>query len=197
MKILGISGSLRARSSNTALLRALAQLAPEGVEITLSTPLDRLPHFNPDLEEPNPPPSVQDWRAELESSDGVYICSPEYAFGIPGVLKNALDWDVSSGKLYRKPVALINASPNHGGAMKAQASLVQTLTAMSANLVDRAFVSVTGVYKKLDDQGLTDPDTVQALKHSLQEFVAAIEAVRASRAQPGAAADAATERPRG
>ncbi len=175
MKILGVSGSLRAKSSNTALLRALNQLAPKGVEIVMADPLDRLPHFNPDLEEPAPPPAVQSWRSALESADGVYICSPEYAHGIPGVLKNALDWDVSSGKIYRKPVALINASPNHGGGAKAQASLVQTLSAMSARLVDPAFVSVQGVYKKLDEKGdLTDPATAQALRKSLETFAAAI-----------------------
>lgn len=176
MKILGISGSLRTGSSNTALLRAVAALAPEGVEIRIAPPLDRLPHFNPDLDGENPPLPVQEWRAALESADGVFICSPEYAHGIPGVLKNALDWDVSSGKLVNKLVALINASPNHLGAAKAQASLAQILTAMSANVIERAAVSVPAVYKKLDGEGrLTDPETTRALQASIEALALAIK----------------------
>lgn len=178
MKIVGISGSLRSGSSNTALLRAVAALAPEGVAFLIAPSLDALPHFNPDLDGENPPPPVRDWRALLESADGVFICSPEYAHGIPGVLKNALDWDVSSGKLVNKPVALINASPNHLGAAKAQASLAQILTAMSAKVIESAAVSVPAVYKKLDGEGrLTDPETVRALRSSMMALASAIKVI--------------------
>lgn len=177
MKILGVSGSLRKGSSNTALLRALIPLAPEGVELLLAAPLDRLPHFNPDLEKPEPPPAVRAWLEELRSADGVVLCSPEYAHGIPGVLKNALDWDVSNGAFYRKPTAVINASPNHGGAARAQASLIQTLSAMSADLVEGASVSVPGVYKKIDEKGgVVDPETLRLLQGSLTVLVSAIKA---------------------
>lgn len=176
MRILGVSGSLRTGSSNTALLRAVAALASEGMEILIAPPLDGLPHFNPDLDGENPPSPVRAWRALLESADGVFICSPEYAHGIPGVLKNALDWDVSSGKLVHKPVALINASPNHLGAAKAQASLAQTLTAMSAKVIKQAAVSVPAVYKKLDAEGrLTDPETARALRASVAALALAIK----------------------
>ena len=97
MKILAISGSLRRVSSNSTLLRAATLLAPEGMEITLFEGLGGLPHFNPDLEGTEPP-SVPDFRARLQAADGVLICSPEYAHGVPGVLKNALDWVVGSGR---------------------------------------------------------------------------------------------------
>src|SRR5438105_3467377 len=110
MRILTISGSLRSASSNTTLLRAAAALAPEGVEIILYDGLGDLPHFNPDLEEANLP-SVMDFRARLRAADGVLISSPEYAHGVPGVMKNALDWVVGSGEFVDKPVALLNASP--------------------------------------------------------------------------------------
>src|SRR5438105_3807739 len=98
MQILGISGSLRRVSSNTALLRAASLLAPQGVEITLYDGLGDLPPFNPDLEGAEPP-SVLDFRARIQEADGVLISSPEYAHGVPGVLKNALDWLVGSEKI--------------------------------------------------------------------------------------------------
>lgn len=176
MRILGVSGSLRAGSSNTALLRALPALAPEGVEIVFAAPLDRLPHFNPDLDGEAPPSAVGSWRAELESAEGVVISSPEYAHGIPGVLKNALDWDVSSGKLAGKPVALITASPSHLGAAKAQASLIQTLSAMSACIVDQASIDLPAVYKKFDEEGnLIDPEIIRLLQERMERFAAAIK----------------------
>jgi NAD(P)H-dependent FMN reductase len=94
LRILAISGSLRQGSSNTALLQAAIALLPEGVEMKLYAGLGDLPHFNPDLE-PMEPPSVTDLRAQVKWSDGLVISSPEYAHGVPGVLKNALDWLVS------------------------------------------------------------------------------------------------------
>ena len=98
LRIIAISGSLRAVSSNTALLRAASGLAPQEVEVTLYENLAELPHFNPDLEGAEPR-SVTDFRSLLHSSDAVLISSPEYAHGVPGALKNALDWLVSSGEL--------------------------------------------------------------------------------------------------
>jgi NAD(P)H-dependent FMN reductase len=137
IRILAISGSLRAISLNTALLRAATSLAPEGVAISLYGGLGDLPHFNPDLEGAEPP-SVLDFRTQLQRSDGVLISSPEYAHGVPGVLKNALDWLVGSGELVGKPVALLNASPR---ATHAQASLIETLTTMDLHAAIVAFTS--------------------------------------------------------
>src|SRR5690349_21363282 len=105
MRILAISGSLREGSSNTAVLQAAAALAPLGVEIILYDGLGRLPHFNPDLDGENAVAPVAEWRARLQSADGVLISSPEYAHGVPGSLKNALDWVVGSGEFVNKPVA--------------------------------------------------------------------------------------------
>src|SRR6266496_3093591 len=109
-RILAISGSLRRFSSNTTLLEAAARLAPPGVEITLYDGLAELPHFNPDLEG-SEPATVVNFRARIKGSDGVLISSPEYAHGVPGALKNALDWIVGSLEFPGKPVALINISP--------------------------------------------------------------------------------------
>jgi chromate reductase len=96
MRILAISGSLRAASSNTAVLQAAAFLAPAGVEIVLYTGLGDLPHFNPDLDTDDPPEVVRALRHEIGQCDGLLICSPEYAHGVAGAMKNALDWLVSS-----------------------------------------------------------------------------------------------------
>jgi chromate reductase len=94
LHILAISGSLRAASSNTAVLQAMAALAPADVTIAMYDRLADLPYFNPDLdrEGDTPPASVGDLRAQIGRAEGIVICSPEYAHGVPGVLKNALDW---------------------------------------------------------------------------------------------------------
>lgn len=112
MKIIGISGSLRSSSTNTALLYATAALAPKELDLTIYKGLGDLPHFTPELDGDTSPRAVRDWRALLENSDGVLIGTPEYVYGMPGVLKNALDWLVSSGELVGKPVATIIKANN-------------------------------------------------------------------------------------
>ncbi|MEY2616468.1 MAG: hypothetical protein QOH78_2241 [Verrucomicrobiota bacterium] len=92
MRILAISGSLRSTSSNTTVLRAAQILAPPGVEVILYESLGVLPHFNPDLDGDEPPQLVLELRSEVGLADGLLISSPEYAHGVPGSLKNALDW---------------------------------------------------------------------------------------------------------
>ena len=107
VRILAVSGSLRAASSNTALVHAVAKLTPEGVEVRIFDALAEIPPFNPDLDSDVPPPPVLRFRAELDACDAVRIES-----GIRArVTKNALDWVVGSGELIAKPLALINASP--------------------------------------------------------------------------------------
>lgn len=125
VRILAISGSLRAMSSNSALLRTAAAVAPPGVEITQYEGLARLPHFNPDDDLGDPPEPVLELRAQVGAADALLFCVPEYAHGMPGSLKNALDWLVSSIELPGKHVALLNASPM---ATHAQAALRETLT---------------------------------------------------------------------
>ena len=182
MRILAISGSLRGASSNTALLRAATALAPESVEITLHGGLGDLPHFNPDLDVEPGPPAVLDFRARLQAADGVLISSPEYAHGVPGVLKNALDWVVGSGELVEKPVALINASPR---ATHGQASLTETLAVMSARLVPEASITVPLLGRKLDEAGMVaDPEIGGALRAAIRAFARAIEARQADRSAP-------------
>ena len=177
MHILAISGSLRLQSSNTTLLRAVAMLAPEGVTNTIYDGLGDLPHFNPDLEG-SEPPSVLNFRALLVAADGVLISSPEYAHGVPGVLKNALDWVVGSGELVNKPVALLNPSPR---STYAQASLIETLTVMMGYLVTEASQTVPLAGKKLDEAGIVaHPEIGTMLQAAIRAFVHAIHAQNSS-----------------
>ncbi|NEQ26034.1 MAG: NAD(P)H-dependent oxidoreductase [Microcoleus sp. SIO2G3] len=167
MKILAVSGSLRSSSSNTAILRLISHFAPEPFEIDLYDSIGNLPHFNPEFDGENPPASVKKWRDRLQQSDAVLICTPEYAHGVPGVLKNAFDWIVSSGELMHKPTAVISASPLPDGGEKANASLVQTLSVMLAKIPQGAIVKIPGVSTKLNQGEVTDPTTIQALRSLL------------------------------
>jgi len=171
MNFLCVCGSLRSNSWNAAILGAISALVPKDITTKNAAPLDRLPHFNPDLDNENPPPAVRDWRREIQSADAVIFASPEYAHGVPGVLKNALDWIVSSGELVHKPVSLINASPNQFGAVKAQASLTQTLTVMDANLLPATILSVPHVYSLFDsEKKLMNLEVSQALQAIVEKL---------------------------
>ena len=174
MRILAISGSLRAASSNSVLIRAATRLAPDGMEVEVFDGLAGLPHFNPDLDvEPAPAP-VAAFRARLAACDAVLICSPEYAHGVPGSLKNALDWIVSSGELVDKPAGLINASSR---ATVAQASLVDTITMLSATVIKQASPAIALNGLSLDEAGLlADPALGGALAAALKALAQAVPA---------------------
>ncbi|OWJ64721.1 NADPH-dependent FMN reductase [Inquilinus limosus] len=171
MKILAISGSLRAGSSNTALLHAMAALAPAWVEVSVYGGLAGLPHFNPDLD-PDAIPAVADFRARLAAADGVLISSPEYAHGVAGVMKNVLDWVVATGEFVDKPVALINASPR---AHHAQDALTETLVVMTARMVPEASIAVPLLGRTLPEGGmLADAEVADALRGAIEDFVRAV-----------------------
>jgi chromate reductase len=175
MRILAISGSLRVSSTNTILVRAITRLVPENMEITLYEGLADLPHFSPDLDGDEPPAAVHTLRKLLQEADGVLICTPEYAFGVPGVLKNALDWTVSSGEFSGKPVVAISASPLWSGGDKAHASLLLTLTALGANVPEKGKLMIPTVNKKLNANGdIVDIETMQALKMVLDALARTI-----------------------
>ena len=178
MRLLAISGSLRARSSNTILLRALMRLAPPDVTIVLEEGLGDLPHFNPDLDVERPHPAVAAFRARLREADAVVISSPEYAHGVPGVLKNALDWVVGSGEFMGKPLSLINASP---ASTHAFASLAETLGVMMAELVPAASI-VAPMWRKPSDPAalLDDAELAAALRGALAALVDDVRARRDS-----------------
>jgi chromate reductase len=173
IRILVISGSLRRASTNTAALEALGRLAPEGVKVLVYGDLAKLPPFNPDddiEDEPKPEP-VETLRALVDASDALVIAAPEYAHGLPGALKNALDWLVASETFAGKPTALINTSPR---AFHAQASLHEILSTMAARLIPEAFVSISMTGKAITaDDILADPLCMRRLTESLEALIAA------------------------
>ncbi len=136
MKILAISGSLRADSTNSKLLQFMRATAPADVEIAIFEGLAQLPHFNPDIEATGPtPPAVQQWRSMIERSDALLVASPEYGHSLPGVLKNAIDWVICSGQLERKIVAVTTAAAGPERGRRGLAALLQALGAVSATIV--------------------------------------------------------------
>lgn len=176
MKILAISGSLRAASINSALLRAAARLAPPDISIELYRELGDLPLFNPDIEATDPAP-VARLRSNIIAADAVLIASPEYAHGVTGVLKNALDWMVGNESFVNKPVALLNASPM---SIHAPASLKEIITVMSARIVDEASITVPLRGARLDEQGIvSNPEIAAALIGALRALQTAVSQSRA------------------
>jgi NAD(P)H-dependent FMN reductase len=135
IRVLGIVGSLGARSSNLSLLETAASVAPEGVEIVLYTGLGDLPHFDPDLDPDDAPATVRALRQAIAASDAVLIAAPEYGHSLPGVLKNAIDWLIGSGQLERKVVAITASVPSSERGRQGLAALRQTLGAVRAVIV--------------------------------------------------------------
>ncbi|MBC7829074.1 MAG: NAD(P)H-dependent oxidoreductase [Chitinophagaceae bacterium] len=173
IKILAISGSFRTNSSNTNILRTITTMAPENVEVILYEGLGGLPHFNPVLDDENSSSAVKELRDLLLSVHGVIVCTPEYAFGVPGSLKNALDWTVSSGELTNKPVAVITASLV---GEKAHAALLQIFTALSSSIAEGATLLIPFIRTKLNEKGeVSDADTLQSIQKVLNSLLACIE----------------------
>ncbi len=177
MHILAISGSLSAGGTITTLVRAIMALAPDGMTVALYDGLGELPHFNPDRDGDVPPAAVAHLRGLLRDADGVLICTPEYAYSMPGALKNAFEWTVSSGEFVGKPVAALSASPYPTGGERAHASLLLTLTAVNATVPDGAALTVPLVRTKMGADGvISDPETVRALRSVLDALARAVEA---------------------
>jgi NAD(P)H-dependent FMN reductase len=169
--ILAISGSLQSRSSNSALITLAGELADECTRVEVFDTLDRLPYFNPEQDLEPAPASVADLRARVGAADAVLIASPEYAHEMPGVLKNALDWLVSSGKLYGKRVALLSAAPGRERGVYARQALRQTLEAEGATVVLSATVVVTPADRASNSPSATAVQTVSAALQALKSQI--------------------------
>jgi chromate reductase len=167
LHLLAVSGSLRGASTNTALLRAAAKIAPPSISMSIYDGLDRLPIFNPDLEEREPVAAVLDVRRRVLDADGLVIACPEYAHGIPGGLKNALDWLVSGAEIPGKPVALFHASPrsSHG-----RSALTEVLRTMSAQVVFEFTLPLLGLTPEAVANRLAEPDHIAAIGDALSLF---------------------------
>lgn len=175
--VLAISGSLRKQSSNSRLLSVIEGMAPSHVEFRQYDGLANLPHFSPDLDgdESERNKAVEEWREQLRAADAVMICTPEYARGVPGSLKNALDWIVSSGEFMGMPTAAISASPHPDGGKEALASLMMTLKMMSADIPDEASLAVPFIGTKLGSDGsIKDGNIASMLLNLMQALLQAV-----------------------
>lgn len=174
LKILALSGSLRKASYNTAAINALKVLAPSHIEIVVGD-IGDLPLFNPDRENERISSLIK-LKNSLHGSSGLILATPEYAHGISGPLKNALDWLVSGLEFPNKPIMLINTSPR---ASHAQGSLREVLSTMSGNIIEKACVSIPLLSSELDAVGIIkNEDIACVLKAGLSQFCSAIEALK-------------------
>jgi len=153
MKILAISGSIGTKSSNQLILQNLLRLTPNDISIEVFNNIDKFPFFDPalDFEGSLPPIYVKELRDKIIASNAVMIATPEYAHGIPGVLKNALDWLVSTPCLVNKSVGLIFGSSSES--VYAESSLKEILKTMSANILEKAVLKISGIKGKFDANG--------------------------------------------
>jgi chromate reductase, NAD(P)H dehydrogenase (quinone) len=175
MRVLGVCGSLQAKSGNLALLKTAAESMPPGVELVLFDGLRHLPHFNPDIEASGVPESVTRWRSALAASDAVLIASPEYGFSLPGVLKNGIDWVIGSGEFEQKVVALTAAVAGPERGRRGLEALRDTLSAVRATIVGGDPIA----------KGLGLESQVAALVQTLVEAAAHHE-IRIAPTEPGA-----------
>jgi chromate reductase, NAD(P)H dehydrogenase (quinone) len=176
MRILGISGSLRSASYNTALLRAAAELAPEGTTLDIYDGLETLPPYNEDRDTDDPPAEVARLRAEIEAADAVLFATPEYNTTMPGQIKQVVDWASRphgpDAALWGKPAAAIGASVTAYGSMWAQDHLRKALGIAGARVLDQE-LAVAQAHELFSEDGeLADPE----MRERLAELVAGLVA---------------------
>lgn len=168
-KVVAICGSTRCNSTNLNYIRAVAALAKDHFEMEIFEGLTAIPHFNPDLDNETPPAEVITFRNRLKSADGILICTPEYAMGVPGTLKNAIDWTVSSMEFSHKPVALITAS---SVGEKGHQSLLETLKVIESTITDETQLLVSFAKTKINNECIiTDETTLRSIEKLIDAFI--------------------------
>lgn len=165
--ILAICGSTRQQSSNLELIQAIKESETERADIIIYQGLATVPHFNPDLDTEDPPEAVTAFRQQLNEADGILIFTPEYAMGVPGTLKNAIDWTVSSMEFSHKPVALITSSTLGN---KAHASLLETLKIIECDIPDTSQLVISHIKTKLKGGVITDASTAEQVKQLMRSL---------------------------
>jgi len=175
IRVAAIPGSLREGSLNKGLLRAAVELAPAGMEIIIYTRLGDIPLYNDDVFTKGDPEPVADFKAAISGADAILIATPEYNYGVPGVLKNAIDWaSRPAGKsvLNRKPAAIIGCSPGLGGTIRAQHALRQSFVFTETHAMLQPEIKIPSAAPLFDASGkLTDENTHQYIKKFLDAFV--------------------------
>ena len=175
-KVLAISGSTRQHSANFQILKAIADMAVDIFDVEIYNEIGTLPHFNPDMdvEQVPVPAAVADLRKKISEADGVVICTPEYVFSLPGALKNAIEWTVSTTLFSEKPVALITASAL---GQKAHEALQLIMKTIYARFDEQTQLLISGVRAKVKDTGIVDEDTLQQVRSLVSHFAERINRI--------------------
>jgi chromate reductase len=175
IRVAGIPGSLREGSLNKGLLRSTVELAPAGMEIQIYTRLGDIPPYNDDVFQKGDPEPVADLKAFIRGADAILISTPEYNYGVPGVLKNAIDWasrPAGKSALNRKPAAIMGCSPGLGGTIRAQHALRQTFVFTETHVMSQPEIKIPSAAPLLDSTAkLTDETTRQYVKKFLEALV--------------------------
>lgn len=166
-EILAIVGSTRVDSLNLRLVNAVAELSAEYLAFNIFDKLSQLSHFNPD-EVDSPPKEIVDFFRQIEESDGVLICTPEYVFSLPGSLKNALEWTVATTLFTDKPTALITASAS---GEKAHEQLELIMRTLGANFNEQTQLLINGVKGKVEGETIKDKDTLIAVEKLIKSLI--------------------------
>ncbi|VAW87051.1 NADPH-dependent FMN reductase [hydrothermal vent metagenome] len=176
MNLLAISGSVREGSYNLALLHAMNKLCPKDASMTVYDQIKEIPIFDPDINDSNLPESVCSLITMMRKCDGVIISTPEYAHGVPGALKNTLDWLVSSDALILKPIVVTSVSTSGLGGVRSHSPLILILSAMNTNVVVEGSINIPYAKRKFDENmNLTDDLTKKAVEVSFLAMKQAIE----------------------
>lgn len=174
MQFIAVSGSLRRASTNTGLLQTVQQVAPGDLRVTVFAGIGDLPHFHPDRAD-EPIAALAAWRSAVRDADAVIFSTPEYAHGLPGVLKNALDWLVGGGEMEHKPFALFNTTARGTGA---QASLIEVARTMAGRHIESADVTLPLQRSSGDDLFVLTPEQEETVRAALETLRRAVVAER-------------------
>ena len=168
IKIFAITGSTRKNSSNYKILKYISENIKTEFEVEIFEDLDTIPHFNPDLDTENPPENVTFFRNKINEADGVIICTPEYVFSLPGSLKNALEWCVSTTIFSNKNIGLITASAS--GEMGHE-QLLLIMKTLEAKFQDDTQLLIQGIRGKINEEGkIINEETQVALQDFIRNF---------------------------
>lgn len=167
--ILGINGSIRGNSSSHAVMNAVGKNFPSSIRFTLFEHLADIPAFDGSDTDPE---SVADFKMQIKQADAIVICTPEYAFGVPGTLKNALDWTVGTGDFMNKVVSLITASSQ---GEKGHEAMQHVLTAIAAKLDPSTTLLISSIRAKVREGSISDVPTLEAIRNLSQHLLSRIE----------------------
>lgn len=171
-KIVAIPGSVRKPSSVHLLIDAIAKCYPTALDWIIFEDIGNLPHFNTDFNTEQVPPVVTAMREQLRSADAIIICTPEYGHGIPGSLKNAIDWNITSSGFSQKPVIAITAATDGESAHR---SLLETLRVLEATYTDELQCRIPFIKTKISPEAdITDPDTLAAIRKIMDRLLEVI-----------------------